>query len=106
MRTAHLNHRTECPCGRTLRGNGWRSHARSCRDWLATNGYPLADGEREGLRADGLTFDQQQQVVRQLGVIRIDAIEKAGFSGHKAAPWDWREVKGFIQGIAKSNGWW
>lgn len=44
MRTAHLNHRTTCACGRVLHGNGAKSHLRACEKNLNESGWPLADG--------------------------------------------------------------
>jgi hypothetical protein len=50
MRRAHTKHRHDCPCGRTQRGNGWRSHARACPDFLERYGYAFSDADAAALR--------------------------------------------------------
>lgn len=43
----------ECPCGRTIYGNG-KSHQRSCPKHLAELGWPLDEGMRDALREAGV----------------------------------------------------
>ncbi|MBF9135262.1 hypothetical protein I0C86_41160 [Plantactinospora sp. S1510] len=42
-------HRHPCPCGRELWGNGWRSHARRCADYLEQHGWEWNGGDRTAL---------------------------------------------------------
>lgn len=43
----------ECPCGRTIYGNG-KSHQRSCKRHLAEWGWPLDEGMRSALLDEGV----------------------------------------------------
>lgn len=90
MRRAHLNHSTDCPCGRKLWGNGWRSHARSCPDWLTTYGYPLAEADRQGLRAD-LSIEQVRDVQQRLGALRVEELP--------GPQWGWTEYRDKVRAI-------
>jgi hypothetical protein len=82
MRTAHLNYTKDCPCGFKMRGNGWRAHARNCRDFLTTKGYPLAEADRQALRDTGFTHDEIAAATRRLGEVRAAELPAPG--------WSWR----------------
>ncbi len=51
MRARHAKQRHDCLCGRPMWGNGWKSHARRCAEWLEKHGWPFADADAAALRA-------------------------------------------------------
>lgn len=68
QRARHAKQRLDCPCGRAMWGNGWKSHARRCPVWLETHGWPFTDAEEATLRAklrDTLPRDARAAAYRQ-----------------------------------------
>jgi hypothetical protein len=65
--SAHTRHTRTCDCGKVISGNGWRSHARTCRDYLKANGWPFTNTERDALM-DGFReyIDEALERIRAL----------------------------------------
>lgn len=68
--SAHAKHGRTCECGKVLHGNGWRSHARICRDYLRKHGWEFADWERE------ILMDSFREYINDVHE-RVSALRKA-----------------------------
>ena len=95
MRTGHLNQTTECPCGKVLSGNGWKSHARVCPSWLALNGWPLDSGLKAAIWAE-TDRTAAVQAAEKAVAEKVLARRAAG----NLTPPSWEEVKGWAWAAA------
>lgn len=48
----HARRGEDCPCGRTVYGNGRITHFRTCADYLQANGWPFTTEEARTVLAD------------------------------------------------------
>lgn len=91
----HAKHAHNCPCGRTLRGNGWKTHARACEAWLTRYGWPLDDNLADAIRTDSPHLNGRRGRVPLLTHVQM-AVGRAVLArraeGNKT-PLRWQEAK-------------
>lgn len=76
----HTVHTTACECGRTLHGNGWKSHARTCPQWLERYGWPFDSDTEAALRASlraSLNYPAEATAEQFLAALRAECIAEA-----------------------------
>jgi hypothetical protein len=77
--SAHAKHSRTCECGKVLHGNGWRTHARVCKDYLRKHGWEFPDADRRYLLNDFHSYvDTFREAINMLHRVQIDEAVRRG----------------------------
>lgn len=76
--SAHAKHHRTCECGKVLHGNGWRTHARACKDYLRKRGWEFPNADRAYLMQDFREYLDVHEAIRELHRLQINEAVRRG----------------------------